>query len=63
MKHSAEYERFTSLVDRILSVPHDIIKQRIEEHRKEAANNPHRRGPKSKRKTIKSSASGREAKS
>lgn len=44
-----EYDRFTNLVDQVLSVPHSVVKQRIEEHRKAAARNPHRRGPKSKK--------------
>ena len=42
MKHSVEYERFTDLVDRVLAVPHAVIKQRVEEHRKQAALNPNR---------------------
>ena len=46
---SVEYERFTNLVDRVLSVPHSVIKERIEEHRRAVARNPHRRGPKSKK--------------
>jgi hypothetical protein len=50
MKHSVEYERFTALVDRVLAVPHSVIKQRIEEHRKQVAQNPNRRGPKPKGK-------------
>jgi hypothetical protein len=45
----SEYDRFTSLVDRVLSVPHSVIKRRIEEHREAVARNPHRRGPKSKK--------------
>ena len=57
MKHSAEYERFTALVDRVLSVPHSVIKQRIEEERKRSAEKPIRPGPKPKRKAIKPSAS------
>jgi hypothetical protein len=44
-----EYDRFTDLVDQVLSVPHSIVQQRIEEHREAAAKNPHRRGPKSKK--------------
>jgi len=56
-----EYDRFTSLVDRVLAVPHSLIKQRVEEHRKQAANNPNRPGPKPKGK-LKTSASGRAAK-
>jgi hypothetical protein len=61
VKHSAEYERFTALVDRVLAVPHSVIKQRIEEHRQQAALNPNRPGPKPKRKSVKPSASGHEA--
>ena len=61
MKSSVEYERFTALVDRVIAVPHSIIKQRVEEHRKQAAQNPHRRGPKPKQKAIKPSASDPEA--
>ncbi len=60
MKHSAEYERFTAIVDRMLSVSHSIIKQRIEEHRKQAVSNPNRRGPKPKRKAVTPSASDHE---
>jgi hypothetical protein len=46
---NVEYDRFTNLVDEVLSVPHSVIKQRIEEHREAVANNPHRRGPKPKK--------------
>jgi len=46
---NAEFDRFTNLVDQVLSVPHSVIKQRIEEHRRAVARNPHRRGPKSKK--------------
>jgi len=52
MKHSAEYERFTALVDRVLAVPHSVIQQRVEEHRRQAALNPNRPGPKPKKKTA-----------
>ena len=55
MKHSAEYDRFTALVDRVLAVPHTVIKERVEEYRKRAAKNPNRPGPKPKRK-VKPSA-------
>jgi hypothetical protein len=48
-KGNVEYERFTSLVDQVLSVPHSVVQQRIEEHRKAVAKNPHRRGPKPKK--------------
>ena len=38
--------RFRSAMGKVLAVPHSEIQRRIEEHRKEAARNPHRRGPK-----------------
>ena len=56
MKHSAEYERFTGLVDRVLAVPHSIIKERVEEHRKQADKNPSKPGPKRKAKPTRPSA-------
>ena len=59
MKHSAEYDAFTNLVDRVLAVPHAVIKQRVEEHRKQAALNPNRPGPKPKRQAVKRPSSGR----
>ncbi len=55
MKHSAEYERFTALVDRVIAVSHSVIKQRVEEHRRRSAENPNRPGP--KRKAVRPSAS------
>jgi hypothetical protein len=61
MKHSEEYDRFTALVDLVIAVPHSVIKQRVDEHRKQAASNPNRRGPKPKQKVIKPSASAPEA--
>jgi hypothetical protein len=52
MKHSEEYERFTNLVDHLLSVPHEEMQQREAEYQKQVDANPKRRGPKrgSKRK-------------
>ena len=56
MKPKPEYiegpeaaERFQKAMKGILLVPHCVIQKRIEEHRKEAANNPHKRGPKPKK--------------
>src|SRR5271157_27333 len=46
MKHSAEYRRFTNLVDRLLTVSHEEMQRREAEYRKEVDANPHRRGPK-----------------
>jgi hypothetical protein len=31
MKHSKEFDAFTNLVDRVLSVPHSAIQERVEE--------------------------------
>jgi hypothetical protein len=55
MKHSAEHDRFTSLVDQVLSVSHDEIKRREAEYKKNSNANPHKRGP--KRKAVKHRAS------
>lgn len=51
-----EFDAFTELVDRVLAVPHSVIKQRVEEYRERADKNPRKRGPKAK--TKKPSASG-----
>jgi hypothetical protein len=48
------WTRFQGAMKKILAVPHSEILRRIEEHRKEAAKNPNRRGPKRK---VKPSAS------
>ena len=57
MKHSAEYKRFTNLVDRLLAVSHEEMKGREAGYRKQVDANPHRRGPKRgtkrKRKAVK----------
>jgi hypothetical protein len=44
------FERFRDATRAILAVPHSVIKKRMDEHRKEAAKNPNRRGPKPKAK-------------
>jgi hypothetical protein len=44
------WKRFEGVMKNILAVPHSEIQKRIEEHRREAANNPTRRGPKRKAK-------------
>jgi len=41
---------FDALVRKVLSVPHAEILRREEEYKKQAAQNPHKRGPKRKRK-------------
>ncbi len=45
---SKEYDRFTTLTDRLLAVPHTEIQKRVAEHREQAAKNPRKRGPKQK---------------
>ena len=47
-KTSKEFDAFTSLVDRLLKVPHAEIQKRVQQHREQAAKNPHKRGPKPK---------------
>ena len=42
------FMRFREATASIVAVPHSEIKRKIEQHRKAAARNPHRRGPKSK---------------
>jgi hypothetical protein len=64
MKHSAEYRKFTGLVDRLLTVSHEEVQRREAEYRKQVDANPNRRGPKrgsKKRKAVTPSASDHEA--
>jgi hypothetical protein len=42
--------RFENAMRAVVAVPHSEIKKRIEEHRKQAALNPNKRGPKPKRR-------------
>jgi hypothetical protein len=46
--HTSEYDAFTRLVDRVLSIPHTEIVRREEEYRKRVEQNPKKRGPKRK---------------
>jgi hypothetical protein len=43
------WKRFEGGMKKVLAVPHAEIQRRIEEHRKEAAKNPNKRGPKPKK--------------
>ena len=64
MKHSEEYNRFTNLVDKLMTVPHKEMQRREAEYRKQVDANPNRRGPKrgsKKRKAPTPSASDHEA--
>lgn len=45
---SREYQAFTSLVDRLLTVPKEEVDRRQAEYRKQADQNPKKRGPKRK---------------
>ena len=49
-KTNPEFDAFTRTVDRLLSVPKAEILRRETEYRKQADQNPHKRGPKPKRK-------------
>jgi hypothetical protein len=42
--------RFDALLRKVLSVPHAEIMRREDEYQRQAAKNPHRRGPKPKAK-------------
>ena len=55
MKSSAEFEAFSALVGRVLSVPKEEILRRETEYKKESAKDPSRQGR--GRKKTKSSAS------
>jgi hypothetical protein len=42
------FRRFDALMGAVIKVPHAVIQERIEEQRKQSAENPNRRGPKPK---------------
>lgn len=44
------FTRFQTAMKKIVSVPNSEVKRRIEEHKKQAALNPNKRGPKPKSK-------------
>jgi hypothetical protein len=48
MPTNKEFDAFTRLVDRVLTVSHDEMKRREAEYQKKAKANPHKRGPKRK---------------
>ena len=52
-----EFDAFTKLVDRVLSVPHTEMLRREKEYQEQVAQNPKRRGPKRK---VKPSADAHE---
>jgi hypothetical protein len=46
----SEFEYFEKLLDRLLAVPRAVVEQRIREYRQRSASDPHRRGPKKKKR-------------
>ena len=48
MSDASEYQKCEQLIDKLLAVPRRVIEERITKHRERAAQNPVRRGPKSK---------------
>lgn len=54
LETSPEFETFTDFMDKLVKVPHSTIKRGITVHRKKAAANPNRPGPK---RTTKPAAS------
>ncbi len=43
-----EFESFTTVVDRVLSISHEEMKRREAEYKKQSNANPRKRGPKRK---------------
>jgi hypothetical protein len=58
---SQEYQAFTSLVDRLLTVPKDEINRRHTVHKERSAANPRKRGPKPKVKPLSSTDHDKES--
>lgn len=52
---SKEFHAFDSLMDGLLTVPKATIHKRMAQHRKRAAKNPNKPGPKPKKRRKKSS--------
>jgi hypothetical protein len=52
------FARFTAAMKQVLLVPRAKVKAQIEQHRKQAALNPNRRGPKAKVKPSATPDSG-----
>jgi len=55
----SDLDKFNALVDRVLAVPHSVIKERVEEERKRSAAKAVRPGPKPKGRVKRSGASDR----
>ncbi len=52
---SKEFKAFDTLVGKLLTVPKEALKERMDEHKAQSAQNPRKRGPKPK---VNPSASG-----
>jgi hypothetical protein len=50
-KPNPEFDSFTRIVDKLLSVPREELQRREKEYREQVARNPRKRGPKKKIKT------------
>jgi len=50
-----EFSAFDNLVGKVLSVPKEELKRREELYQKQSKQNPNRRGPKPKRRNVKTS--------
>ena len=50
-----DFKLFTNLVSRVISTPESEIKKRAEAHRKVVSKDPHKRGPKPKRRASRPS--------
>jgi hypothetical protein len=50
IKEETEYERFTDLTDKVLSISREEMKRRLENYRNLSLQNANRRGPKPKSK-------------
>ena len=57
---NTDFDAFTRLVDKVVAVPAETIKARVEEHRERAKRNPRRPGPKPKLKTSASDPASRD---
>lgn len=51
-KTTPEFDRFNTLVGKVLSVPKAVLDQRESEYQKQAKANPKRHGPKRKKTTA-----------
>ncbi len=57
MKRNEEFDAFTSLVDRVIAVPHSVIQKRVAEARELSDKNPRKRGPKKKKRPTSTASS------